>query len=101
FAAICKASWRFCVRGRLVAVLKAIGCGSLAGDCASVVTQQIVEMARISWIGDPGRIRIRDERMLGQRSDSAAVIGVEIHVFVETIGVEEIIADPTASEFWQ
>src|SRR5690242_18395448 len=77
-------------------VLKTITLGSAAGDGARVVAQEIFQMAEIFGIADAGRIRIGTKAVDRKRADRAAIVGVEIHVLVESVGIEEIIAHPAA-----
>src|SRR5580693_760136 len=66
-----------------------------------VVVQQVVQVLLVFWIRYAIRIRVRRHRVEWQWIDCVAVSGIEVHVFGEAVGVEEIVAGPASRNIRQ
>lgn len=71
-------------------ILETVGVAGGAGDRASVEFELVADVARVLGIADAAGIGIRDQGVEGQWGDGRAVVGVEVHVLVEAVGVEKM-----------
>src|SRR5271163_1096909 len=66
-----------------------------------VVLQHVVQMLWIFWIRYAIRIWVGRGGVEWQWGYGVAVGGVEVRVFGEAVGVEEIVAGPASGKTWQ
>ena len=72
--------------------MEAEGVACWAGDWARIVVEEVVEVVFVFGVFEALRIWVGNQSVQGQRGYCVAVCGVEVHVFGEAVGVEEIVA---------
>src|SRR5437867_442011 len=72
--------------------------GFVAVDVPCIQSKTVRQMERVSRIAYSGTVWILAHGMERQRFDSAGEGRIEVHLFGETIGVQEIITRPTSTE---
>src|ERR1700674_685003 len=68
------------------------------GTRAGIVFELVAQMVGVHRIFLAVRIGISDQSMFGKRFHRESIRSVEIKIFLEAIGIEEIIANPTSGK---